>query len=119
MYSQVVGTANDCSMLIDALPAKYPELSMSNGIGVCGISQGGHFALSMLVSDPRVDVCVALIGAGDYEQNMRVRFDNLLASSADRGGPAPVWEELWPAAMAAMTEKHDPIHNLDSFQDRP
>lgn len=42
MYSQVVGTAQDCSMLIDALPAKFPELSMENGIGCCGISQGGR-----------------------------------------------------------------------------
>ena len=72
MYSQVVGTAQDCSMLIDALPAKYPELSMANGIGCCGISQGGHFALSLLVNEPRIDVAVALIGAGDYEQNMQV-----------------------------------------------
>ena len=74
MYSQVVGTAHDCSMLIDALPAKYPELSMANGIGCCGISQGGHFALSLLVNEPRIDVAVALIGAGDYEQNMKVRL---------------------------------------------
>ena len=72
MYSQVVGTAHDCSMLIDALPAKFPELSMANGLGCCGISQGGHFALSLLVNEPRIDVAVALIGAGDYEQNMKV-----------------------------------------------
>ena len=119
MYSQVVGTAQDCSMLIDALPAKLPELSMENGVGCCGISQGGHFALSLLVNEPRIDVAVALIGAGDYEENMRVRYQNLQRLHEESGTQAPEWAELWPPATAAMVKKYDPIHNLDAFRNRP
>ena len=38
-------------------------------------------ALSLLVNDPRIDVAVALIGAGDYEQNMKVRYENLVTGA--------------------------------------
>jgi hypothetical protein len=65
----------------------------------------GHFALSLLVNEPRIDVAVALIGAGDYEQNMRVRFDNLVAAHASNGSEAPAWEALWPPVSKSRNDR--------------
>lgn len=119
MYGQVVGTAHDCSLLIDFLPTKFPEVSMDSGIGVCGVSQGGHLALSLLVNEPRVDVAVALIGAGDYETNMRLRYSRLLKQHEERKTTAPPWHELWPERLTTVVNKYDAICNLDRFGNRP
>jgi hypothetical protein len=42
-------------------------------VGVLGLSQGAHSALLIAANVPRVEVCVAVLGAADLEMNMRLR----------------------------------------------
>jgi dienelactone hydrolase len=71
MLSQMHATVAETRLWLDFGPAK---LRLAFGaVGVLGLSQGAHSALLIAANEPRVDVCVAVLGAADYEMNMRLR----------------------------------------------
>lgn len=109
MYGNMLGTAQDVSMLIDILPAYGLQMSR---VGMTGGSMGGHATLLAMALDKRIFAGAAMIGGGDYRHLMELR--------AAANGTAPAdFEKYFPAALAEMVRKFDPINNLASFIDRP
>ena len=110
MYGNILGTAQDVSMLIDMLPARY-GLSMQR-IGVTGGSMGGHSSLLAMAIDARIAVGAPMIGGGDYRHLMELR--------AQENNTAPEdFPRYFPEALDAVVQKFDPIHHPERFADRP
>jgi len=110
MYGQMVQAANELSLQIGLLPALL-DVAFKR-VAVVGISQGGHAALLAATAEPRIDVCVAIIGSADYEQNLRSRYERLCNLFAKEGRPnVPTFESLFPAGLAKLVASFDPIRN--------
>lgn len=98
MFSQIYSAFDSIRLAIDLLPA---YLRLKSGkftrIGVMGVSQGGHAAILTFYNDPRVDVCVSVIGSMNYPELMRHRFDAL--------NKKPLMEFLYPPALADFVQR--------------
>ncbi|HEX2950801.1 MAG TPA: dienelactone hydrolase family protein [Armatimonadota bacterium] len=110
MYSSLVGTASDVSLLIDMLPACL-GLPVQK-VGVTGGSMGGHASMVAMVLDQRITVGAPLIGSGDYKHLMELR-------AAENACPAGEFSQFFPPELAAAVEKYDPINHPELFADRP
>ena len=108
-YGIYSGTAHDVSTIIDFLPL---VLNISTeSIGVCGFSLGAHASFVAAVIDERIKAVVPICGTGDRKAMLKQRF---LAT----GGDASEFERSFPARMAAVLKKYDPVHNLHALKDR-
>ena len=110
MYGNLLGTAQDVSLLIDMLPAR---LGIDTArVGMTGISMGGHATLLAMALDTRIAVGAPMIGGGDYRRLMELR-------AAANGTPAEEFPRYFPAGLQSAVERFDPIHHLARFADRP
>jgi len=115
MYGQMLASMRDMQTMIDVLPGILgAEIGRT---GVLGISQGGHTALLAFAHEPRLDVCCSLISSGDYELNMKKRYERLVAKAEKKGLPTPPpFEKLFPATLANGAVKiYDPINNVSKL----
>ncbi|HEX3045476.1 MAG TPA: alpha/beta fold hydrolase [Bacillota bacterium] len=110
MYSYLVGTAQDISLLLDLMPARfgYPI----ERVGVIGFSLGGHATLITMANEPRIKVGAAIIGGGDFKTLMKDRWERY-------GYPADHFDQRWAENLAPIMEKYDPIRRPEVFADRP
>lgn len=110
MYSNVVGTAQDVSLLIDLIPACL-GLPMTQ-IGMTGISMGGHATLMAMAHDARISVGAPLIGAADYRRLMELRAEENECTPEE-------FDAYFPPALQEFVAKYDPINLPANFADRP
>ncbi|BFZ53266.1 hypothetical protein PYCC9005_000289 [Savitreella phatthalungensis] len=77
MHSIQVGTAQDCSLLIDYLPSYlFPRGQRRIVEWACaGISLGGHATWLVLSNEPRVRVGCPIIGCPDFLELMQRRIE--------------------------------------------
>ncbi|TFK98673.1 Alpha/Beta hydrolase protein [Pterulicium gracile] len=71
MYSIVLGSAHDVSMLIDLLPCYLLPHTLNRQIvdwGVSGVSLGGHTAWVLMAREPRLSHAVIVIGCPSYSK---------------------------------------------------
>lgn len=110
MYSIILGTALDISLLIDFIP---PRLGLSTDrVGVTGASLGGHVTQMAMALDPRITVGASLIGSGDYRRLMELR-------AARHGIVEDQFATFYPPTLEELVQRYDPIHHPDRFADRP
>jgi predicted esterase len=105
MYSQMVAAHQIIALAIDLLPTFGVHFEQ---VAVVGISQGGHAALLAFTHQPRIDICLNIIGAGDYIGLM----DHRLASTTTWPAPPPDPAVLVPPALRSLCARLDPLHNL-------
>jgi len=110
MYSIIVGTAMDVSMLIDMIPARL-DIPMDK-VGMTGVSLGGHATLIAMCLDERIQVGVPIIGSGDYRRLMELR-------AREYGCPKEDFVKYFPPALEAAVRRYDPIHHGARFANRP
>jgi len=110
MYSQMMATMQEISLLLDFLA---PKISVQfEQAAVLGFSQGGHAALLAFTHEPRLNVCISVLSAGDYTLNMAKRFEYFNHVAAKRKSPRlPSFQQLFPDAFAKTIQRLDPISN--------
>jgi len=114
MYGQMLQSVKEISLMIDLLPTLL-GLSFAR-TAVFGISQGGHAALLAFTAESRLDVCVSLIGSGDYKLNMVKRYSELVSGSPMLElSDLPDFEALFPKALADVVEANDPITHVEEL----
>ncbi len=110
LYSLILGTARDMSLLIDCLPARLGIAA--DRVGVTGVSLGGHVTQLVMALDPRVTVGASLIGSGDFRSLMELR-------AVKYGIAAEQFAAFYSPALDALVQRYDPINHADRFADRP
>jgi len=110
MYSVILGTARDISLLIDCIPARL-GLAVDR-VGVTGGSLGGHVTQMAMALDSRISAGASLIGSGDYRRLMELR-------AARYHIPAGEFPAFYPPSLEALVARCDPISHPERFADRP
>lgn len=109
MHSIQLGTARDCSLLVDYLPSYlFPRGARRIAEFACaGISLGGHATWLLLSEDPRIRVGCPIIGCPDFLPLMEGRA---------AGAKTPMTEDMFPHSLRAAVEKLDP--KVDRIADK-
>mmetsp|Transcript_16759 Transcript_16759/g.47810 ORF Transcript_16759/g.47810 Transcript_16759/m.47810 type:complete len:305 (-) Transcript_16759:343-1257(-) len=116
MYAQMTSTLREIQVVLDFLPAKL-AVDFAK-VAVVGFSQGGHAALLAFTNEPRIDVCVSALSAGDYLLNMTKRFEYFNAIAARKGmDRLPPFGALFPDALNRVVTRLDPVHNTERLAD--
>jgi len=114
MYSQMIATHREVQTMLDCLPAKL-GITFST-VALVGFSQGGHSSLLAFANEPRIDVCVSALSAGDYKQCTQLKYEYLskVAQAKQRPELEP-FQTLYPPALENVVEEMDPIHKLSTY----
>jgi len=102
MFSIISGTHRDISFLIEFLPSYlFPdgEQTIERWM-LAGISLGGHAAWYALRHEPRLSVCIPIIGCPDY---LTLMHDRAKASGLQLGPP------VFPDSLLEIIERESPV----------
>lgn len=109
LYSMIVGTAQDVSLIVDFLPSylfPYDDRRIAQWV-ITGKSLGGHTAWHVLANDPRITIGVPFISCPAYATLMADRA----RSSFVTNGPPYI-----PASLSSLIARIDPASRpFDSF----
>lgn len=115
MFNQATRTAADVSKLIDALPEVFPDVSMTQGLGVLGEGLGGYVALMALAKEKRITLAVSLSGYGDFRTCMQSEYENMTESFKESNA----WATLFTPALDTTVEEKGLLKSLGDFDGRP
>eukprot|EP00835_Amoeboradix_gromovi_P000778 NODE_29_length_33183_cov_0.333666.p12 type:complete len:242 gc:universal NODE_29_length_33183_cov_0.333666:20327-21052(+) len=94
MWSILMGTVEDCVLLMNLLPIYGYKIG---AWGICGVSLGGHASLILAGCDKRVKYAISLIGCIDFLGLMEGRKPNEIEFSS---------------SYISLTSKHNAVNNL-------